>query len=137
MKFFALISLFLICSCNSDGEPETFKRSLDQYDQYISQKNAPSGSPDLENDTKISNSTYKMDLYLYKDGKFHYDMENDWGIIDGNGTWKYDGGSLKLLAKEAKYDLLMIVQTDNAEGSKISVQFRDREGRKKLNLIKD
>ncbi len=62
--------------------------------RYINQK-ALLEDPNLTLDKSIINSTYPIQLALYQDGRFYYDLPN---LGDGTGTWRTEGGVLVLKA---------------------------------------
>ncbi|MCO4795534.1 MAG: hypothetical protein KC493_17575, partial [Bacteriovoracaceae bacterium] len=91
MKLVLLLTIFLFASCGlkkEKGELIVFEKSKTDYDQFINQKPKPN-QPNLSIDKKIVNNDYPIELALYNDGKFYYNLEN---LGEGEGTWKYDNG---------------------------------------------
>ncbi len=131
MKLVLLLTIFLFASCGlkkEKGELIVFEKSKTDYDQFINQKPKPN-QPNLSIDKKIVNNDYPIELALYNDGKFYYNLEN---LGEGEGTWKYDNGVLKLTAfrKILTFDVDMnyTFTITRKDGSQSLLKFRDRKG---------
>ena len=68
-------------------------------------------------------------MALYNDGKFYYNLDN---LGDGEGTWKYENGVIKLTAfrKILTFDVDMnyTFTITRKDGSQSLIKFRDRKG---------
>lgn len=131
MKYLSIfiLSLFLFTSCVKEkGELILFEKEEADYAQFINQKPKPD-QPNLTLDKRIVNNDYPIEIALYNDGKFFYSLPN---LGDGEGTFKYENGILKLLAerKILTFDVEMsyTFTITRKDGSQSLLKFRDRRG---------
>lgn len=131
MKYLSIfiLSLFLFTSCVEEkGELILFEKEEADYAQFINQKPKPE-RPNLTLDKRIVNNDYPIEIALYNDGKFFYSLPN---LGDGEGTFKYENGILKLLAerKILTFDVEMsyTFTITRKDGSQSLLKFRDRRG---------
>lgn len=136
-KIFLALSLFTIVSCgqNSDkpkSELRFFEVKSDDYAPYINQKAAPA-EPNLQEDKSIINNDYPIEISLYKDGKWYYNLPN---LDDGFGTWKYEGGTIKLHASRMLFDMHISIEAVEEGAKEVAIRFSDRFGPKVLAMEK-
>lgn len=132
----AFVGLFM-SSCGQKGSmsfDEKEKLTKDDSEYLINQRNMPA-SPDLGEDSFIANYDYPVELSIYKNGKFYYNLDN---LGDGTGDWKEVDGIIKLEAEHELFNLGMMINmifyVYKGEGEKqYKLSFRDRHGLKKLN----
>lgn len=133
MKLVAALSfaLLLFSSCGLKKEKSElilFEKEESDYIKFVNQKAKPN-QPNLSIDKKIVNNDYPIELALYNDGKFYYNLDN---LGDGEGTWRYENGVIKLTAfrKILSFDVDMnyTFTITRKDGSQSLIKFRDRKG---------
>ncbi len=132
-----IIILFSIIGCgkSSDGPKSDlifFEASSTDFTKYINQKNTPS-LPDLQEDKLIINNDYPIEISLYKDGKWYYNLAN---LDDGFGTWSFDGGTIKLFASRTLFDMHLTIEATKENAKEVAIRFSDRFGPKVLAMEK-
>lgn len=130
----SLISLFV--SCVPDKETSTlsyFEVDQTAYQKYVNQKSMPT-EPDLAVDKSIINNDYPIELALYQDGKFYYNLPN---LGDGTGSWTIDGGKIKLFSSRTLFDMYIDIFAADQSASNLIVKFRDRHGPQVLKMINE
>lgn len=123
------LSLFTGCGLKKDkSELIVFEKTQSDYDQFINQKPKPN-QPNLSLEKHIVNLDYPIEIALYNDGKFYYNLPT---LGDGEGTYHYDNGVLKLVAdrKILTFDVQMnyTFTITRKDGSQSLLKFRDRFG---------
>lgn len=144
MKFltfglFAFLSFFVV-SCLPGGlggedqksELQYFKVSAGDFKAYINDKPMPK-SPDLGADKTIINRDYPIEIALYEDGKWFYDLPN---LDTGSGTWTLEEGVIKLFAKQRLFDMHIDIVATQAQAKEVVLKFRDRFGQRVLDTEK-
>lgn len=129
-KLFLAVLLVLAGCGENKKESKLHKISEEVIPQYVNQKALPE-DPNLTLDKSILNRSYPIQIALYNDGQFYYDLPN---LGDGHGTWKNAGGILKLKAKRPIFDMHIEVEANDPEGKSLSIQFSDRFGPKTLKM---
>jgi hypothetical protein len=131
----SLVLVFISCGKNSD-EPKSelrfFQVKTDDFAKYINQKAAPT-EPNLQEDKSIVNNDYPIEISLYKDGKWYYNLPN---LDDGFGTWKYEGGTIKLFASRMLFDMHISIEAVEEGAKEVAIRFSDRFGPKVLAMEK-
>jgi len=141
MKIFAktlmlLIIATFITSCGNKGSmsfDDKEKLTKDDSQYLINHKKMPA-SPDLGEDAFIANYDYPVELSIYENGKFYYNLDN---LGDGTGDWKEVDGIMQLSAEHELFNLGMTINMTfyvyRGEGEKnYKLSFRDRHGLKKF-----
>lgn len=136
MKILFLILTVLIgTSCTgksaSDDEKLFTSKDVGSFTKYINHKKMPK-HPNLTVDKSIINEDYPIEIALYENNRFFYNLPN---LGTGKGTWKYSGGIIELKAKRRLFNMYIEVYGSNADFSKLSIQFRDRFGSNTLKMI--
>lgn len=138
-KLFGLLTIvFFITGCKGiDGESKSELRffTADQSDieAYINQKPLPD-NPNLKTDKSLLNRDYPIEVALYNDGKWYYDLPN---LDTGRGTWKFEDGKIKLFAERDIFDMYIEVVATDKDASKMVLKFSDRFGPRVLKTEKD
>lgn len=130
----SLISLFF--SCVPDKETSTLSYfEVDQaaYQKYVNEKSMPS-EPNLATDKSIVNNDYPIELALYEDGKFYYNLPN---LGDGTGSWTINGGKIKLFSSRTLFDMYIDIFAADQSASTLILKFRDRHGPQVLKMINE
>lgn len=128
-----LLSLLSLIGCKGVEEEATsdlrfFQVKEQNFDTYINDKPMPD-DVDLTRDKTLLNRDYPIEVSLYKDGKFYYDLPN---LGSGRGTYEFVDGKIHLFAKERLFDMHIDVVSINQEGTELVLKFRDRFGPKIL-----
>lgn len=125
MKY--LLILLLITSCMPKGEKSDlayFEVEQQAYTKYVNEKAMPA-SPNLSVDKVIVNNDYPIEVALYDDQKFYYNLPT---LGDGHGTWERVGGKLKLFATRTLFDMHIEIFAADPSASEVVLKFRDRHG---------
>lgn len=134
--FFAISTLCLLSSCNPMSEDKSelklFEVKASDFNQIINDKPLPS-DPNINQDKTILNRDYPIEIAIYNDGKWYYDLPN---LDTGTGTWKYQDGKIKLFAKRPLFDMHIDVVATQEGAQAVAIKFADRFGPKVLNVEK-
>ena len=132
MKYLVFSLTLLLIGCGSKSDVKTFELNKNDY-QNIINKTATPDKPDLAQYKTITNADYPIEIAIFEDGKWYYDLPN---LDTGFGTWKYTEGALKLFAQRALFDMhINVVGLD--EGAEIlGIDFSDRHGRRVIPVEK-
>ena len=90
---FYLITLLSLISCieNPERNRESIRQvaPLETYDSLINQKNLNDlNDVDFNDDISIINPDYPIEIWLYENNKYYYDLPN---LGSGVGTWSHSG----------------------------------------------
>ncbi|MCF8060414.1 MAG: hypothetical protein K9K67_14020 [Bacteriovoracaceae bacterium] len=138
MRVVILISfLFVSFGCQQVDKTETselrfFKVNSNDLRGLVNEKPLP-GDPDLTSDKTILNRDYPIEVALYNDGKWFYDLPN---FGTGQGTWIIEDGMMKLNAKTLLFDMYIEVVAIKENAQEVVLKFRDRFGPRILNTEK-
>ncbi len=130
MKTLAVLVLILAAGCGKPSSGKLYKLAPEALPRYVNTKSLPA-DPNLTLDKSIVNNSYPIQLALYQDGRFYYDLPN---LGDGTGTWRAEGGVLVLKAKRTLFDMVLEVKGNDEAGNSVSVQFTDRFGSNTLKM---
>lgn len=78
----------------------------------------------------VTSDVYNMRYALFDNGKFYYQVDK---LGNGEGTWTYKEGFLKLHASRSFFDMNLNLVATEATGDGMALQFLDRHG---LNHVK-
>ena len=135
MKYL-LIALILV-SCGKKDNLDFYEVEKKDFDHLIndSKKRTTSKPHDLDfaKTKTILNRDYPIEIALYDDGKWFYDLPN---LDKGSGTWKYTEGRLELFAERDLFDMHIDVVVLEEDGKIIGIDFVDRHGRQVLPVEK-
>ncbi len=101
-----------------------------EFSKFINQKPLPEG-PNLTVDKSIVNEKYPIEIALYNDGKFFYDLPN---LGTGTGNWKYSDGKIELTAKRQIFDMHIEVYGADKGIEETAILFTDRFGANTLKM---
>lgn len=133
MRISLLILTILIgVSCTGKSDSTSLHSAPDAgaYTKFVNQKNMPS-DPNLTIDKTIINHKYPIEIALYKDGRFFYDLPN---LGTGKGKWKYEDGKIELRASRKIFDMYIEVYGADASIEAAAIQFNDRFGSNTLKM---
>jgi hypothetical protein len=138
-SLFYLLIVFLVSSCGGakdKTELKFFTVAIKDFTPYVNQKNAPA-RPDLTADKVIINSEYPIEISLYQDKKWFYELAN---LGTGFGTWKFEDGVLKLTTEREilgiKRNMNIDVEAISEGAADLAIKFRDRFGPRILEMEK-
>ncbi len=129
MKYIYLLTLiFSLMSC-SEIQPD--KKGLnfnkvekESFSKIINKKSLREGA-NLQEDKYLLNRDYPIEISLYEDGKWYYNLDN---LGDGYGTWKYKNGRLVLFAKRVLFDMYIDIEATDKNANNFVIKFSDRFG---------
>ena len=125
-----ICSLLLLClfsSCvpgNDKSSLIAFETKEEDFVKYVNQKTLPT-SPNLSLDKTIINNEYPIEIALYQDGKFYYNLPN---LGDGNGTWTFRNGKIRLFAERRLFDMHIMIKALEEGANSVGIEFADRFG---------
>ncbi len=129
-----ILALILFPSCNPISGDKTelklFEVKSSDFDQIINSKPLPS-DPNLNEDKTILNRDYPIEIAIYNDGKWYYDLPN---LDTGTGTWKFENGKIKLYAERDLFDMYIDVVATEEGAKAMAIKFSDRFGPKVLKV---
>lgn len=128
---------FSFSSCNpakkeEKGELKYFVAKEEDFQTYINSKPMPA-FPNLKSDKTLLNRDYPIEIALYNDGQWYYDLPN---LDTGKGTWKLENGMIKLFAKQRLFDMHIDIVAIEESAKDVVIKFRDRFGPRILNTEK-
>lgn len=124
-SFFILA--LVVLSCGKEAKPaKFFSMNEDDFQPIISKESAKSAEP--QNQKLLINSEFPLEVVLYQDGTFYYNMENFKNNQEGKGTWKFENGMLRLHAVRKLFDMNMRIHATDENKSKMAISFTDRHG---------
>ena len=135
MKLLLVIFIAVVgisCGPQEKSDVEFYPVKKEHFNKYINQKEMPS-NPKLSEDIHIINNDYPIEISLYKNGKWYYNLEN---LDDGDGTWEYKDGRIKLHAHRMLFDMHIDVEGVGEEASNLVIKFSDRFGPSTLKMEK-
>ena len=124
----SLFILLFLLACGEGKTPKFHKASEVEFSKFVNQKSLPK-NPNLSLDKVIVNNDYPIEIALYKDNKFYYDLPN---LGNGTGTWQYFAGYIVLNAKRTLFDMKIEVHGEDVKMNHLKLKFFDRHGLKIL-----
>jgi hypothetical protein len=126
---FVMTFLVTFLGCNPVDRPPTSELRVFQVQKsdlmkMVNDKDMPS-DVDLTRDKTILNRDYPIEVALYRDGRWYYDLPN---LDTGSGTWKIEDGMIKLYAQRRLFDMYIEVVATEEGADKVALKFRDRFG---------
>lgn len=111
-------------SCGPKKDFEFYATDKKDFDHMINKQSAPA-KPDMGKLKTILNRDYPIEIALFEDGKWYYDLPN---LDDGFGTWKYEDGAIKLYAERDLFDMEIDVVALKESAKELGIMFVDRYG---------
>jgi hypothetical protein len=131
MKIILILSLLILTiSCGKQGRSKVYPLNDKAITKYVNPMPMPA-DPNLTLQKSIVNNSYPIQLALYSDGKFYYDLPN---LGDGKGTWKKTDGKILLKAKRTLFDMYIEIHGSDEDAQNVSIQFSDRFGPNTLQM---
>jgi hypothetical protein len=120
-----------IVSCGKNDEKIEFhKADKTQFSKLINDTSLPN-HPNLSIDKKIVNNSYPIEIALYNNNKFYYDLPN---LGDGTGEWIYTNGRIELKARRDIFDMYIELHATDINAKKFAIKFIDRFGINKIKV---
>lgn len=127
-----LLALTLI-SCGGKSGPKVYALKEESFSKYVNDKNiATKTEANLSIDKSIVNNDYPIQIALYKNKTFYYDLPN---LDDGTGTWSYQNGHIVLKSKHKFFDMRIDIHSIDQNGDKLAIKFIDRHGAQTLKMV--
>lgn len=123
--------LLLLWSCGKQTSAKFYPVDSAALSRYVNEKSLPA-DPNLTVDKSIINTTYPIEIALYKDGRFYYDLPR---LGDGHGTWVHKEDHIELKAKQTLFDMYIEIHGSEEGAKTLSVQFTDRFGPTVLKMV--
>lgn len=132
MKNILLMSLLIFTfSCGKGAGQKTYAVKEEKLSKYVNAKSLPE-SPNLTLDKSIVNNSYPIEIALYENNRFYYNLPN---LGDGKGTWEYSNGKIKLKAKRTLFDMYIEILSADETNSEMIIEFSDRFGPTSLKMM--
>lgn len=132
-----ILGLFLIIfsSCKmidpeSKSKISYYNASFEQFKTIINNSKYNPNN-DFSTERSIINLDYPIEIYLFQDNRWHYDLPN---LGKGNGTWEYNNGRIKLFAKRSLFDMHIDILASDRNAEAFAIRFSDRFGPQYLNM---
>ncbi len=134
MKYIFVLLILFSCGLKKEEKKELqfFQVQKSDFTHVINKSETPR-NPDLTAVKTLSNRDYPIDIAIFNDGRFYYDLPN---LDDGYGTWEFVDGKIKLHAKRDLFDINIDVVALKESAEVIAIDFRDRFSRKVLEVEK-
>lgn len=129
MRNLIAVAFLALLSCGKDNSIKYYKAQPADFQKFINSHNLV--TPNLSLDRFVVNNEYPIQIALYQDQKFYYDLPN---LGDGEGSWKYQNGYLRLTAKRSLFDMIIDIHHRDQDLKNLAIEFRDRFGLKTLKV---
>lgn len=134
MKKFFILSAMLILFVSCGNKKEKFYPAKEEsFSKFVNDKALPK-DPNMNLDKSIINRDYPIQIALYSDHRFYYDLPN---LDDGTGTWSFDGGGIILKAKQRLFDMKIDIRALDPDAKNVGISFIDRHGPQELRMEKE
>ncbi len=131
MKLLSIL-LLLIFGCGKGANIQKIKVNKDGFLKIINQNTMPT-NPNLSIDKSVSNSSYPIQIALYEDQNFYYDLPT---LGDGKGKWTFKDGHLSLHAKRDLFDMYIEIHSLDEKVNDLVITFIDRHGHNLIRMDK-
>ncbi len=127
-----LLAVTLI-SCGGKSGPKVHAVKEESFSKFVNNKNlVEMTDANLSIDKSIVNNDYPVQIALYKNKTFYYDLPN---LSDGKGTWSYQNGHIVLKSKHRLFDMRIDLHSIDENGDKLAIKFIDRHGPQTLKMV--
>ncbi len=130
ISIFAILVIVAFVSCGKKSKTKFYSITEANLSKFVNDKDLPA-NPNLTLDKSIVNNDYPIQLALYKDGKFYYDLPN---LDEGNGTWTLNNGQIVLKSKHRLFDMRIDVRALDVNADNLAASFIDRHGPQTLKM---
>ncbi len=126
----ALLGLAVSCGKPSEKIP-LYSIKAGALPSFVNDKAMPQ-NPNLSIDKNLVNNEYPIEIALYNDNRFYYNLPN---LGSGKGTWSHKNGKLELKAKRTLFDMHIDALATDVDGKELAIQFTDRFGPNTLRML--
>jgi hypothetical protein len=138
-KHILILVLPLLFSCGKKAEVKLFDAPEASYQRFVNPTTAPTGdNPDISGHRNLVNDQYPVQVSLYSDKTFYYDLPN---LGDGHGTWEYSDGRIVMKTKREilgkNIEMIYELQANDETAENVSLQFTDRWGAQSFRMRKN
>lgn len=109
---------------------EFYPVKKESFNKYINQSSTAK-EPNLAKDVHLINRDYPIEISIYKNGSWYYNLDN---LDDGIGTWKYNNGRLELFAHRTLFDMHIKIEGTAKGAPELVLKFSDRFGPRTLKV---
>jgi hypothetical protein len=127
MRLFFIFLPLLMAACGPKKSMIANPREPEFYDKLV---NSAESSPAVQ--TKLSSvkllqtgNELPMRFVLFDNKTFYYQVDR---LGNGNGTWAYHDGGIRMFANRPFFDLELYLSAANGEGNALVFRFLDRFG---------
>lgn len=129
-SFLVLLVFVSLVSCGKKKKTKFYSINEANLSKFVNDKELPA-NPNLTLDKSIVNNDYPIQVALYRDGKFYYDLPN---LDAGNGTWALSNGQVVLKSKHRLFDMRIDIRAVDENADNLAVSFIDRHGPQTLKM---
>lgn len=131
-----IISMLSLFSCGGSKEKvKMYELKQEALTSFVNPQNL-SGTPNPGTERFIVNNDYPIELALYSDKRFYYNLPN---LGDGDGTWNYDNGKIVMKAKRSilgmDVDMVIEMKAADSNGESLAIHFMDRHGPNTMKMM--
>ena len=119
------VSVVILASCGGKSGTKYYPATAESLSKFVNDKALTTATPNLSLDKSIVNNEYPIQIALYKDHRFYYDLPN---LGDGTGTWEFKDGQIVLKAKRTLFDMKINVHATDEAVQNVAIEFTDRFG---------
>ena len=132
MKHSILVVMVLVSlvSCGKKTKTKFYTITEANLSKFVNDKELPA-NPNLTLDKSIVNNDYPIQVALYRDGKFYYDLPN---LDAGEGKWTFSNGQIVLKSRHRLFDMRIDVRAVDENANNLAVSFIDRLGPQTLKM---
>lgn len=121
-----LFCLLVLIGCyGNNSDIQIYSVDKSDFEHVINKKQVNDQKINFANYKTLLNRDYPIEVAIFEDGSWYYDLPN---LGEGKGTWKYDGGSIKLHAERNLFDMNIDIMALKEKASEIGISFTDRFG---------
>ena len=130
LKITQLLLLVTLMACGAQGKKsslEFYPISEKDFSKFINKSSENGERRELgkSSDIHIVNNDYPIEISLYDDGSWYYNLEN---LGQGKGKWKYNKGRLELHAERVLFDMYIDIEAAQRSAKDLIIKFSDRHG---------
>ncbi len=122
--------MLVTVACGGGSKTKFYAAKEENYAKFINNKARPA-SPNLSIDKSIVNNDYPIQLALYKDYTFYYDLPN---LDEGKGTWSYVNGQIVLKSRHRLFNMRIDIKALDENANNLAITFIDRHGPQTLKM---
>ena len=117
-------------SCGGGSKTKFYAAKEENYTKFVNQKGT-AALANLNLDKSIVNNDYPIQLALYEDKTFFYDLPN---LDEGKGTWSYVNGQIVLKSKHRLFNMRIDIKALDENADNLAITFIDRHGPQTLKM---